>query len=145
VSDAAGATSLPLDIIIEALFSTALLVVGVVLGSPALRPIQWATWAGEAEKDTRRPKGRKRFEADGGAEGVSMSWLEDRKGFWDVRVSWIILSSPVQAIGLRDRSGWDQAHKLIQFTDQKKGICGLGSKRWAEGDCILIGMIMSSR
>ena len=88
-ADAASATSLPLDIIIEALFSTALLVVGVVLGSPALRPIQWATWAGEAEKDTRRPKGRKRFEGDGGTEGVSMAWLEDRRGFWDVRVRFV--------------------------------------------------------
>lgn len=64
-----------------------------MLGSPALRPIQWATWAGEAEKDTRRPKGRKRFEGDGGAEGVSMAWLEDRKGFWDVRVCSVALRS----------------------------------------------------
>jgi hypothetical protein len=69
------------------LFSTVLLVFGIIIGSPALRPIEWAAWAGEAEKDTRRPKGKKRFEGDGGAEGVSMAYLEDRKGFYDIRVS----------------------------------------------------------
>jgi DNA mismatch repair protein MSH5 len=79
--------TLPTDIIIEALFSTTLLVLGIVLGSPALRPIEWAAWAGEAEKDTRRPKGKKRFEGDGGVVGNSMAWLEERRGFWDVRVS----------------------------------------------------------
>lgn len=58
-----------------------------MLGSPALRPINWAAWAGEAEKDMRRPKGQKRFENDGGTEGVSMAYLEDRRGFCDIRVS----------------------------------------------------------
>lgn len=70
----------------EALISTLLLLFGIVLGSPALRPIEWATWANQAEQDTRRPRGSKRFEGDGGAEGSSMAWLEDRRGFYDVRV-----------------------------------------------------------
>jgi Membrane magnesium transporter len=60
------------------------------LGSPLLRPIEWAAWAGQAEQDTRRPKGKKRFENDGGAEGVSMAYLEDRKGFIDIRVGFSI-------------------------------------------------------
>jgi hypothetical protein len=51
-------------------------VFGIIIGSPALRPIEWAAWAGEAEKDTRRPKGKKR-----------LAYLEDRKGFYDIRVS----------------------------------------------------------
>jgi membrane magnesium transporter 1 len=79
--------SLPPDIIIETLFSTGLLLLGIVLGSPRLRPIEWAAWAGEIEQDNRRPSGKKRFEGDGGAEGGGFAWLEDRKGFWDVRVS----------------------------------------------------------
>jgi hypothetical protein len=61
--------------------------IGIVLGSPKLRPIEWAVWANEAEQDTRRSSGKKRFEGDGGAEGSSMAWLEDRRGFYDVRVS----------------------------------------------------------
>jgi len=78
-------TSIPTDIVVEALFSTVLLIFGVVLGSPDLRPIEWAAWAGEMEKDVRRPKGKKRFEGDGGAEGGGMGFLEDRKGFADIR------------------------------------------------------------
>jgi hypothetical protein len=70
----------------ETLLSTLLLVFGIIVGSPSLRPIEWAAWAGEAEKDTRRSKGKKRFEGDGGAEGTSMAYLEDRKGFYDIRV-----------------------------------------------------------
>ncbi|KAF2667286.1 hypothetical protein BT63DRAFT_456588 [Microthyrium microscopicum] len=80
-----SSTSLPPDIVVEALLSTAILLIGIVIGAPKLRPIEWAAWAGEAEQDTRRPRGKKRFEGDGGAEGTSMAWLEDRKGFWDVR------------------------------------------------------------
>jgi hypothetical protein len=82
----ASSIALPTDIVLEALFSTALLLLGIVLGSPTLRPIEWAAWAGQAEQDTRRPKDKKRFQGDGGAEGTSMNWLEERRGFWDVRV-----------------------------------------------------------
>lgn len=63
------------------------MVFGVVLASPELRPIEWAAWGGEMEKDVRRPKGKKRFEGDGGAEGGGVAFLEDRKGFTDIRVS----------------------------------------------------------
>jgi Membrane magnesium transporter len=108
-------SSLPLDIVVEALFSTVLLVLGIVIGSPALRPINWAAWAGQAENDMRRPKGKKRFENDGGAEGVSMAYLEDRRGFVDIRVS--------------PRSHWWLSTILMILPlDTKEGICRMGSK-----------------
>jgi hypothetical protein len=103
---------LPPDIVIETLLSTGLLLVGIVLGSPQLRPIEWAAWAGETEKDTRRPKGKKLFEGDGGAEGGGVAWLEDRKGFWDIRVGHILLSE------LRNLTNAGQA----------RGICIMGAK-----------------
>jgi hypothetical protein len=69
-----------------------LLCIGIVLASPGLRPIQWRTWACEAEKDERRVPGKRAFEAEVG-QGQSVGnlnrFVEDgeRKGFWDVRVS----------------------------------------------------------
>jgi hypothetical protein len=82
-STGTSTNALPIDIVVETLFSTLLLLFGLVLGSPPLRPIQWAAWAGEAEKDRRRLKGKKRFEGDAGS--VGMGWLEERRGFWNVR------------------------------------------------------------
>jgi hypothetical protein len=102
--------------VIEALVSTVLLLIGIVLASPSLRPIEWAAWAGEAEKDTRRPKGQKRFEGDGGAEGVGVSWLDDRKGFVDIRVC---SSSGPRWFG----------EMLTKVIDTEAGVCGLDEKR----------------
>jgi len=79
---------LPTDIILEILLSTTLLCVGVVMGSPTLRPIQWSTWASEADKDERRKKGERAFEGEaGGVVGNPFRWVEDgeRRGFWDIR------------------------------------------------------------
>lgn len=78
--------SLPTDIVIETLFSVSLLCVGIVLASPSLRPIEWRVWAEQVEKDERRPKGQRQFENDGGVVPINpYRWLEERKGFWDVR------------------------------------------------------------
>jgi membrane magnesium transporter 1 len=88
------ANTLPTDIILEILFSTTLLCVGIVLSSPGLRPIQWRTWACEAEKDERREEGKRAFEGEqGGVVGNPFRWVEDgeRRGFWDVRVSLCLL------------------------------------------------------
>lgn len=46
--------------------------VGLVLGAEKLKPISWRDWAGEIERD-------------GGARNPYLS-LEERYGFWDVRV-----------------------------------------------------------
>lgn len=83
--------SIPIDIILETLLSIAVLCVGIVLGQPELRPIEWRVWAGEAEKDERRVKGKRTFEAGegGGVVGNPFRFLEkgERRGFWDGRVS----------------------------------------------------------
>ncbi|QDS74390.1 hypothetical protein FKW77_005555 [Venturia effusa] len=82
------ANPIPADIVLEILVSTTLLCIGIVLASPGLRPIQWRTWACEAEKDERRPKGRRAFEAEmGQGVGGFGRFVEDgeRRGFWDVR------------------------------------------------------------
>lgn len=47
--------------------------IGLVLGAEKLKPISWRDWAGEIERD-------------GGARNPYMI-LEQRYGFWDVRVS----------------------------------------------------------
>lgn len=47
--------------------------IGIVLGAEKLKPISWRDWAGEIERD-------------GGARNPYMS-LEERHGFWDIRVS----------------------------------------------------------
>jgi hypothetical protein len=79
---------LPTDIILETLFSTTLLCVGIVLGSPSLRPIEWRVWASEASLDDRRSPGKRQFESqgDGAMVGNPFRFLEDgeRKGFLDV-------------------------------------------------------------
>lgn len=79
---------LPTDIIIETILSTTLLCVGIVLGSPTLRPIDWRVWSIQASLDDRRPPGKRAFESqgDGAITGNPFRFLEDgeRKGFLDV-------------------------------------------------------------
>ncbi|KIW06722.1 uncharacterized protein PV09_02416 [Verruconis gallopava] len=79
---------LPTDIVLETLFSTTLLCVGIVLGSPSLRPIEWNKWAKEVTLDDRRPPGKRKFErqGDGTTVGNPFRFLEDgeRRGFADV-------------------------------------------------------------
>ncbi|TKA64561.1 hypothetical protein B0A49_08262 [Cryomyces minteri] len=75
--------TLPLDITLETLIAVGLICVGLVLGSPALRPIEWARWAGqlEAESAEELAKGRE----EGEVLGNSFAALEHRNGFLDIR------------------------------------------------------------
>lgn len=104
-SNAAVSTAnpIPADIVLEILVSTTLLCIGIVLASPGLRPIQWRTWACEAEKDERRGPGKRAFEAEPG-QGVGNfgRFVEDgeRRGFWDVRVC-SFLSLPTKGFAER--------------------------------------------
>lgn len=66
-------TALPQDIIIETLVSVLIVSIGLVLSAQKLKPISWREWAGEIERD-------------GGARNPYLS-LEERYGFWDIRVS----------------------------------------------------------
>jgi hypothetical protein len=77
--------SLPLDIIIETIVSTFIILVGLVLGSRPLRPIEWRVWAGKIERE-----GEEGFTDNSGAvdkdfTGNPFSVLESRPNFVDIR------------------------------------------------------------
>jgi hypothetical protein len=75
---------LPLDITLETLVAVLLLCVGIVIGSPDLKPIQWRVWAGKLEKD----KASKTETINGdplGPRGNPYAALEQRQGFLDIR------------------------------------------------------------
>jgi hypothetical protein len=46
--------SIPLDISIETIFAIIMICVGLVLGTPPLRPVQWRVWAGMIEREGER-------------------------------------------------------------------------------------------
>ena len=75
---------LPLDITLETLVAVLLLCIGIVIGSPDLKPIQWRVWAGKLEKD----KASKTETINGdplGPRGNPYAALEQRQGFLDIR------------------------------------------------------------
>jgi hypothetical protein len=77
--------SLPTDISIETLVATAIICLGLALGTPPLRPVQWRVWAGKIERE-----GEEGFvNADGevGRDyvGNPFKMLETRPGFVDIR------------------------------------------------------------
>lgn len=82
---AAPAAGLPLDISIEAVVALLMTCLGLVLGTPAMRPIQWRVWAGKIERE-----GAEGFmDAEGEVEkdyiGNPFRTLETRPGFMDIR------------------------------------------------------------
>ncbi|KAJ9668625.1 hypothetical protein H2201_001267 [Coniosporium apollinis] len=88
-SQTPSAAALPLDITLETLASVLFVCAGLVLGSPALRPIQWSEWAGEVEQEEgRNRQGRGKVGMkEGEVVGNPFRVLEERPGFLDVRVS----------------------------------------------------------
>ncbi|EGP91487.1 unnamed protein product [Zymoseptoria tritici ST99CH_1A5] len=73
--------NIPLDIILETVFSVLLLCVGVVLGSQDLKPIQWSVWAGRLE----RSKEAREITEVGAGGGNPFTSVEERPGFLDIR------------------------------------------------------------
>ncbi|KAH7160110.1 muts domain V-domain-containing protein [Dactylonectria estremocensis] len=77
--------SLPIDVSIEALAATLVVCLGLVMGSPKLRPIRWHEWAGKIERE-----GAAGFRSGGGEvdkdyQGNPFGALETRPGFVDIR------------------------------------------------------------
>jgi hypothetical protein len=73
------------DIVIETIFSTFILLVGLVLGTRPLRPLEWRVWAGKIERE-----GAEGFMDNSGAVdkdymGNPFSMLESRPNFVDIR------------------------------------------------------------
>lgn len=81
-----ASTSLPVDISIETVAGLLVTVLGLVFGTPNLRPIQWRVWAGKVERE-----GEHGFLRSSGGEvekdfvGNPFRVLETRPGFVDIR------------------------------------------------------------
>jgi hypothetical protein len=76
---------LPIDITVETVVATLVVVLGLVLSSPQPRPIQWRTWAGKIERE-----GSDGFRSSGGEvekdyRGNPFMALESRQSFVDIR------------------------------------------------------------
>ncbi|KAH6660556.1 magnesium transporter [Truncatella angustata] len=84
-SQAGASTALPIDIAIETVVATIVVVLGLVLNTAPLRPIRWRVWAGQIERE-----GEEAFkDANGDVAkefvGNPFKLLETRPGFVDIR------------------------------------------------------------
>jgi membrane magnesium transporter 1 len=84
-SQVSAATALPIDIAIETVVATFVVVFGLVLNTAPLRPIRWRVWAGQIERE-----GEEAFKDANGAVakdyvGNPFKLLETRPGFVDIR------------------------------------------------------------
>ncbi|KAF7544782.1 hypothetical protein G7Z17_g9685 [Cylindrodendrum hubeiense] len=77
--------SLPIDISIEALAATLVVCLGLVLGSPKLRPIRWHEWAGKIEREGAAGFHSGNDDVDKDYQGNPFGVLETRPGFVDIR------------------------------------------------------------
>lgn len=77
--------SLPIDISIETIVALFSVVVGLVLGTPSLRPIQWRVWAGKIEREGEYGFMNGDGEVAKDYVGNPYKLLESRPGFVDIR------------------------------------------------------------
>ncbi|KAK2729933.1 transmembrane protein 32 [Colletotrichum kahawae] len=80
-----AANSLPADITFETAVATIIVVLGLVLGSPNLRPIQWRVWAGKIEREGEAGFLSGSGEVEKDFVGNPFRILESRPGFVDIR------------------------------------------------------------
>ncbi|KAK0633362.1 magnesium transporter [Immersiella caudata] len=79
------ATTLPVDIAIETIVATFIIVLGLVSGTRPLRPIQWRVWAGKLEREGAEGFVDNEGEVNKDYVGNPFKNLEMRPGFVDVR------------------------------------------------------------
>ncbi|KAK4165823.1 magnesium transporter [Cladorrhinum sp. PSN259] len=81
----AAAASLPVDIVLETIVSTFIILLGLVLGTRPLRPIQWREWAGKIEREGE--EGFKDSNGDVNKDyiGNPFAIFESRPNFVDIR------------------------------------------------------------
>ncbi|KAH7326764.1 magnesium transporter [Stachybotrys elegans] len=77
--------SLPTDIYLETLVATFVVSLGLVLGTPKLRPIRWNTWAGKIEREGEAGFLDSSGEVEKDFRGNPFASLESRRGFLDIR------------------------------------------------------------
>jgi membrane magnesium transporter 1 len=79
------AVSLPIDISVETIVSIILVCIGLVLGTPELRPIQWRVWAGKIEREGEKGFMNSDGQVDKDYVGNPFKLLESRPSFVDIR------------------------------------------------------------
>ncbi|KXX81688.1 ER membrane protein complex subunit 5 [Madurella mycetomatis] len=84
-SSSSAASSLPLDIIIETIVATLIILVGLVLGTRPLRPLEWRVWAGKIEREGEEGFTDNAGEVNKDYMGNPFSVLESRPNFVDIR------------------------------------------------------------
>ncbi|CCU76778.1 unnamed protein product [Blumeria hordei] len=77
---------LPIDISIETILAIIIICLGLVLGTPELRPIQWRVWAGQIERQREDGIFKKNGMIDNDYVGNFYKALEIRPGFVDIRM-----------------------------------------------------------
>ncbi|RFU35986.1 hypothetical protein B7463_g362, partial [Scytalidium lignicola] len=82
---ASTSASLPLDISIETIVAVFVICVGLVLGTPELRPIQWRVYAGKIEREGEKGFIQSNGQVDKDYQGNPFKVLESRPGFIDIR------------------------------------------------------------
>lgn len=85
LSSTPASTSLPIDISIETIVGLFVTVLGLVSGTPNLRPIQWRVWAGKVEREGEPGFLRSNGEVEKDFVGNPFRVLETRPGFIDIR------------------------------------------------------------
>ncbi|KAG9235633.1 putative elongation factor 1-beta [Amylocarpus encephaloides] len=77
--------TLPIDITVESIVAVFAICLGLVLGTPDLRPIQWRVWAGKIEREGEKGFMNGDGEVDKDYAGNPFRLLESRPGFIDIR------------------------------------------------------------
>ncbi|KAF4637415.1 hypothetical protein G7Y89_g664 [Cudoniella acicularis] len=77
--------TLPIDISIETIVAVFTICLGLVLGTPELRPIQWRVWAGKIEREGEMGFMGANGEVEKDYVGNPFRVLESRPGFVDIR------------------------------------------------------------
>lgn len=84
-SSSPATISLPPDIVVETVVATFIILLGLVLGSRPLRPIEWRVWAGKIEREGGQGFADNSGAADKDFMGNPFSVLESRPNFMDIR------------------------------------------------------------
>ncbi|KAK3695185.1 magnesium transporter [Podospora appendiculata] len=84
-SSSPNTAALPVDIAIETVVATLVILLGLVLGTRPLRPIQWRVWAGKIEREGEEGFVDNEGEVNKDYVGNPFRMLEARPGFVDIR------------------------------------------------------------
>ncbi|KAK4144644.1 magnesium transporter [Dichotomopilus funicola] len=84
-SSPTAASSLPIDIVIETIVSTFIILLGLVLGTRPLRPLEWRVWAGKIEREGEQGFTDNSGVVDKDYMGNPFAVLESRPNFVDIR------------------------------------------------------------